>query len=47
MPLAGFAYAWWSFAGDRTLGVSDIAFLFRAKSQRSDHLLQIFYTCTM
>jgi hypothetical protein len=31
----------------RFLRVSDIAFLFRAKSQRSDRLLQIFYTCTM
>ncbi|MEH2352945.1 hypothetical protein [Nostoc sp.] len=32
---------------DRSLGVLDIAFFFRAKSQRNDRLLQIFYTCTM
>ncbi|MEA5601769.1 hypothetical protein [Nostoc sp. UHCC 0252] len=32
---------------DRTLGVFDIAFFFRPKSQRSDRLLQIFYTCTI
>ncbi|QFS48540.1 hypothetical protein GXM_06034 [Nostoc sphaeroides CCNUC1] len=31
----------------RSLGVLDIAFFFRPKSQGSDRLLQIFYTCTM
>ncbi|MEH1951465.1 MAG: hypothetical protein V7K77_31605 [Nostoc sp.] len=31
----------------RSLGVFDIAFFFRPKSQRSDRLLQIFYSCTM
>jgi|GEM_PF-2921064 len=54
---AGFAYAFLTNhrgtenieerGGDRSLGVLDIAFLFRAKSQQSDRLLQIFYTCTM